>query len=317
MSQSVHPLDPEGSRRTATQLNLLRLYPVVAFFVLAYAISWGISLFAARGLLPFAIPRLVTLLAGLLYHFGPALAGIIMAASEAGRAGVRALLRPLGHLRVGVGWYLLIAFYPPALRLAAVGLGAALGGPAPTFFASTALGLPAGNPFIMAVPVFLSTLILTGIAEEIGWRGYALPRLQARHNALVASLILAILWAPWHYNPLNFPAMRAIIPWHVLSVLGMTILMTWVYNGTGGSLGIAVLFHAFSNFADWIVPTSPAVQGDMRAYVAHVLLNLAVASVVVLVFGPTNLSRRTRARADRPGRAVVADSKVASKSEDL
>jgi hypothetical protein len=76
----------------------------------------------------------------------------------------------------------------------------------------------------------------------------------------------------------------------------MTILMNWVYNGTGGSLGIAVLFHASSNFADWVVPTSPAVQGDIRAYVAQVLLNLAVASVVVLVFGPRNLSWRTRAR---------------------
>jgi len=293
---SAHPLDLERSSRPATRRNLLLRYPVAAFFILAYAISWGISLFAARGLLPFAVPPVVTLLAGLLYHFGPALAGITMAAVEAGRAGVRALLRPLGHLRVGVGWYLLIVLYPLALRLAAAGLGAALGGPAPTFFASTELGLPAGNPLVMAVPVFLSTLILTGIAEEIGWRGYALPRLQARHNALVASLIVAALWAPWHYNPLNYPAMRAIIPWHVLSVLGMTILMTWVYNGTGGSLGIAVLFHASSNFADWVVPTSPAVQGDMRAYVAQVFLNLTIASVVVLVFGPTNLSRRTRAR---------------------
>jgi len=296
VNQSVHPPDQQGSRRTATQLNLLQRYPLAAFFVLAYAISWGISLFAARGLLPFAVPPLVTLLTGLLYHFGPALAGVIMAATEAGRGGVRALLRPLGRLQVGVGWYLLIALYPLALRLAAVGLGAALGGPAPTFFASAALGLPTGNPLVMAVPIFLSTLILTGIAEEIGWRGYALPRLQARYNALAASLIVAAFWAPWHCNPLNFPAMRAIIPWHVLSVLGMAILMTWVYNGTGGSLGMAVLFHAFSNFADWVVPTSPAVKGDMRAYVAHVLLNLAVASVVVLVFGPTNLSRRTRGR---------------------
>jgi membrane protease YdiL (CAAX protease family) len=296
VNPSVHPLDLESGSRPAARRSLLLRYPIAAFFVLAYAISWGISLFAARGLLPFAVPPMVRLLASLLYHFGPALAGIIMAAAEAGRAGVRALLRPLGQLRVGVSWYLLIVLYPLALRLAAAGLGAVLGGPAPTFFASTELGLPAGNPLVMAVPVFLSTLILTGIAEEIGWRGYALPRLQARHNALVASLIVAILWAPWHYNPLNFPAMRAIIPWHVLAVLGMTILMTWVYNGTGGSLGMAVLFHAFSNFSDWVVPTSPAVNGDMRAYVLHVLLNLAVASVVVLVFGPRNLSWRMRAR---------------------
>jgi membrane protease YdiL (CAAX protease family) len=317
VNPSVHPLDREGSSRSAARHSPLLRYPVAAFFVLAYAITWGISLFATRGLLPFTVPPLVRLLAGLLYHFGPALAGIIMAATEAGRAAVRALLRPLGRLRVGAGWYVLIVFYPLALRLAAGGLGAALGGPAPTFFASTELGLPAGHPLVMAVPVFLSTLILTGIAEEIGWRGYALPRLQARYSALVASLIVAALWAPWHYNPLNFPAVRPIILWHVLAVLGMTILMTWVYNGTGGSLGMAVLFHAFSNFSDWVVPTSPAANGDIRAYVAQVILNLAVASAVVLVFGPTNLSPRMRARLDRSGRAVAVDGKVAGRYNDL
>jgi membrane protease YdiL (CAAX protease family) len=300
MNSSIDPPQQDGGSRSAAQPNLPRRHPVAAFFVLAYAISWGISLFAARGLLPFAVPPLVTLLAGLLYHFGPALAGITMAATEAGQAGVGALLRPLGRLRVGAVWYLWIIFYPLALRLAASGLSFALGGPAPTFFASAELGLPAGHPLVMAMPVFLSTLILTGIAEEIGWRGYALPRLQTRHNALAATLIIAVLWAPWHYNPLNFPAMRPIIPWHVLSVLGMAILMTWVYNSTGGSLGMAVLFHAFSNFADWVVPTSPAVQGDMRAYVLHVLLNLAAALAVVLVFGAANMSRLPRAGLARP-----------------
>jgi len=60
--------------------------------------------------------------------------------------------------------------------------------------------LPAASPWLLALPVFLSTLILTGVAEEIGWRGFALPRLQTRFSALTASLILAALWAPWHYS---------------------------------------------------------------------------------------------------------------------
>ena len=286
------------------QPSLLRRYPIVLFFFLAYAISWGISLFATQGLLPFTNPPLITLVAGLLYHFGPALAGIIMAASESGRIGVRDLLRPLGRLRVAAGWYLLIIFYPLVLRLTAVGLDFALGGPAPIFFASRALGLPNGNPLVMALPILLSTLVLTGIAEEIGWRGYALPRLQERYSALTASLIIAALWAPWHYNPLNFSGIRAFIPWHALSVLSMTILMTWVYNSTSGSLGMAVLFHAFSNFADWVVPTSPVVQGDMRVYIIHTLLNLSFAVAVVLLFGSVNLSRLTRSRPAQPATLV-------------
>jgi len=186
--------------------KLIRRYPLAVFFVLAYAISWGLSLFAARGALPFAVPPILALLGGLLYHFGPALAGIIVAAALAGRGGVRGLLRPLGQWRVGIGWYLFIVLYPLALRLAAVSLGRLFGGPAPVFFDSRSLGLPAASPLLLALPIFVSTLILTGIAEEIGWRGFALPRLQGRFSALVASLILAALWAPWHYNPLNFAA---------------------------------------------------------------------------------------------------------------
>lgn len=283
----------------AKELRLIRRYPLAAFFVLAYAVSWGFSLFATRGLLPFPVPSAVTLSAGLLYHFGPALAGIILAAGLAGRAGVRELLRSLGHWRVGVQWYLFIMLYPLALRLAAVGLVGLFGGPAPSFFNSEALGLPAGNPLLMALPVFLSTLILTGIAEEIGWRGFALPRLQIRHGALAASAILAALWAPWHYNPLNYPGVRAIIPWHVAGVLAMTILMTWVYNNTHGSLLIAVLFHTFSNFADWVVPTAPAVLGgSTAALTAQIVLNLSVV-LAVLLFGAEHLSRDARGRVTR------------------
>jgi membrane protease YdiL (CAAX protease family) len=272
--------------------SLIRRHPLAAFFVLAYVISWVVSLFAAHGVLPFTVPPAVSLSAGLLYHFGPALAGIILAARLDGRAGVRGLLRPLGQWRVGVQWYLFITLYPLVLRLAAVSLGHLFGGPAPSFFNSEALGLPPGDPLLMALPVFLSALILTGIAEEIGWRGFALPRLQTRHSALVASAILAALWAPWHYNPLNFPGIRAIIPWHAAGVLAMTILITWVYNNTHRSLLIAVLFHTFSNFADWVVPTSPAaLDGSTAALTGQIVLNLGVALAVLLRF-----------RAEGPGR---------------
>jgi membrane protease YdiL (CAAX protease family) len=277
--------------------NPLRCHPLAAFFVLVYAISWGLSLFAARGVLPFAVPPVVALAGGLLYHFGPALAGIAVAAALAGRAGVKGLLRPLGRWRVGIGWYLFIALYPLVLRLTAVGLGRIFGGPAPVLFDSHSLGLPAGNPLALALPVFLSTLILTGVAEEIGWRGFALPRLQDRFSALVSSLILAALWAPWHYNPLNYPGIRAVIPWHIPAVLAMTILMTWVYDNTGGSLLIAVLFHAFSNFSDWVIPTAPAaLGGSAAALTVQVGLNLAVALAVVLVFGAEDFSRRPEGR---------------------
>jgi membrane protease YdiL (CAAX protease family) len=274
--------------------SLVLRYPLVSFFLLAYLISWSISLFARPGLLPFKVPPVMVGLAGLLYHFGPALAGLIMAATEGGRAGVRALLRPLGWLRVGIGWYAFIIIYPLALRLSAVGINLLLGGSMPTFFDSTSIGLPPGNLLVTGVTVFLGTLILAGLAEEIGWRGYALPRLQNRYTALVASLILGVIWAPWHYNPLNFQIIRPILPWHVLSVIGMTILLTWVYNSTGGSLGMVVLLHTFSNFSDWIVPTGFNAQSGGQTFIIQSLLNLSMAIIILLVFGAENLSRQPR-----------------------
>jgi uncharacterized protein len=274
--------------------NRLLRFPLVSYFLLAYLISWGLSLFAARGLLPFVVPPLLGTLAGFLYHFGPSLAGIILTAVEAGKTGVRAMVRQLGRLRVGIGWYLVIILYPFALHLAAAGLNAALGGQPPSFFSSQGAGIPAGNLLVTAPLVFLGTLIFAGLAEEIGWRGFALPRLQSRYGALASSLILGFIWAPWHYNPLNLPLFGSILPLHALSVIGFTILLTWVYNSTGGSLGMTVLFHSISNLADWVVPVSPIYGGNLQSYIAYVLLNLASALIIVLVFGKENLNKRPR-----------------------
>lgn len=166
--------------------------------------------------------------------------------------------------------------------------------------ASEAFGLPQGNPLVMALPVFLSTLVLTGIAEEIGWRGFALPRLQGRFSALAVSLIVAALWAAWHNNPLNLPAIRATIPWHLATVLAMTVLMTWVYNSRGGSLLIAVLFHAFSNFSGWVIPTLPAaLGGSTAALTAQTVIHLAVAVALVLRCGAAHLTRGSQRRVTR------------------
>ncbi len=77
----------------------------------------------------------------------------------------------------------------------------------------------------------------------------------------------------------------------MLSVIEMAILLTWIYNSTGGSLGMVVLFHGISNFSDWAIPVSPVYSGDMRVNLMFALLNLAMAAVIVLVYGKENLSR--------------------------
>jgi membrane protease YdiL (CAAX protease family) len=217
---------------------------------------------------------------------------MIVTAGMAGDAGLRKLIRPLGCWRVAWYWYLLIAAYPIILHLAAAGIGVALGARAPIFFDSTNTGLPPGNPLVTGMVVFVATFVLTGLAEEIGWRGFALPMLQGRFSPLVASLILGALWAPWHYNPLNFPAIRSVLPWHIASVFAMTILLTFLYNSTRGNLWMCVLFHTSANWAAWLLPTSPIGGVDVRIAAAQTVLQLAVAVAVVLFFGVRRLAVR-------------------------
>lgn len=85
------------------------------------------------------------------------------------------------------------------------------------------------------------------MGEELGWRGFALPRLQARMSALSASLILGLLWALWHlplYLTAGHPLSEVFFGWFLLSILADAILFTWIFNNTRGSLLVVLLFHA-------------------------------------------------------------------------
>ena len=264
---------------------------LVLFFALAYGITWLFSALATPGLLPLELPAVVRGLGAVLCHFGPSLAAMLVSAASGGRTALRQLLSQLGRWRVGAGWYAFVLLYPLAARLLAAGLDVLLGGTAPLPF--RAGSVPAGNPLLLLVPVFAGVLLQAGLAEEIGWRGFALPRLQARYSALISSLILGILWAGWHFHPLNWPLMRPVAPWYVLGTLPFTILFTWVYNSSGGSLLLAVLFHTASNVSDWILPIVPFLSstGSGRAYGLLILINTLLAATVVIACGPQHLAR--------------------------
>jgi membrane protease YdiL (CAAX protease family) len=200
---SEHPARPESTRQ-----SVLARYPLVCFFVMAYAFTWIVispwTLGATgAGLLPvdLAGPAVGLLLAaGILA--GPTLAAIIMTAVTEGRPGVHRLLGRLVLWRVALRWYLLALLGVPLIMLlgflayamAPPDLGA-LGGPA--YALTYLLG-------------FVLTMILGGpLLEEIGWRGFALPRLQRRYGPLAASLILGVLWAFWHLPQFLVPAWAA------------------------------------------------------------------------------------------------------------
>ncbi len=276
---------------TNRQTGRISRTSLVIFFLLAYGITWGLSVIATKGLLPFTIPPLLMNASAVLLHYGPTIAAIIMAAIGGGGGGIFSLLGKMGRWRVGLRWYLFIFFFPLLVRLAAVGIDVLLGGKLPSFF--SAEGVPGGNPALLIPVVFLAVFFQAGLAEEIGWRGYGLPGLQQRFSALTASLILGVIWALWHFHPINFAILWPRAFWYFFNILPFTVLLTWVYNNTHESLLLAVLFHTASNVSDWIVPTLPVVANasGIRPFIIQGVLVWITAIVVVAIYGPKHLSR--------------------------
>jgi membrane protease YdiL (CAAX protease family) len=209
----------------------LERHKLIAFFALAYLLSWYPWIIAlARGRSSGPNP------------LGPLVAGIIMTALAFGRPGLREFFSRLVRWRVGVKWYAFVLLAPVALCLAAVGITLCFmpGSQVATLSTEKLRELPER---------FLFILLFIGLGEEPGWRGFALPELQRKHSPLKASLILAPLWAVWHLPLIGNEFQGPIIPAFLISVFGGTLMLTWLFNHTKGSVLLAMLFHATINTA--------------------------------------------------------------------
>lgn len=277
-------VDHRSSGETASRTQ------TVTFFALAYAISWSFWLPVVLGGLSSTSPLVLALL--LVGACGPSLAALLLTGSGEGRPGIKALLGRLLRWRVGARWYAVVLLGTPALGLLTVVLHDALGGPPLAF--SPAL------PWVFLPVAFLIGLLGGPLNEEIGWRGYALPRLQAERDALSSGLVLGAVWCFWHL-PLFFVSgtSQSELPFlpYLACVVALSVLVTWLYNGAGGSLVVAVLAHGAFNFTIGVafpilpVPTGeeagpPAVSvgadGPVPFLIFTALLCLAALLVVLL-----------------------------------
>ncbi|MET0938516.1 MAG: type II CAAX endopeptidase family protein [Gaiellaceae bacterium] len=282
-----------GAASTKSRLAILiERHPLASFFLLAYAISWLLwAPLVASGDGSPSGPGLVLLLLGSLV---PSTVAILLVAVLHGGAGVRKLLHRLLLWRVGVGWWIAVLLVS-ALGFGAIGLSVLVGGESPNVTVTI--------PGAVALFVFF---LFPGSAggEEIGWRGFALPQLQAARSALRASLLLGAVWGVWHL-PLylvgtDIRPLSLFAPWVVLTVAA-SVIYTWIYNGTGGSLLLVVLFHAASNLP-LTVFLEPLAKDDQvtQPFLIYVALMVIAASVVVAATGPATLSRTHTKQVDVP-----------------
>jgi membrane protease YdiL (CAAX protease family) len=256
--------------------------PRLAFFILTFAIAWSIWLpvgyLAPKSLLLAIIPG----------AWAPSLAAILLTAVSEGWAGVKRYLGRLFKWRVGFGWYAVVLFGTAAIAYAAIGLGVLLGGHVP------ALSLPAGvrrDAWPLVIPIaFLVNIFMGGpLAEDLGWRGYILPKLRERMDALTASLIIGVVWALWHAPLFLFPEGASVVGhipflWFALLTTAWSVLMGWAYVNTRSIL-MPVLFHAAMNTTLGTLGVLGQANGSLTPLILNTALTWAAVAVVVAVYG--------------------------------
>jgi uncharacterized protein len=244
--------------------------PLVAFFVAAFTWSWALWTLAARTDLPGALPELLRI-GG---RFGPSSAAVAVTLVVAGRPGLARLLASLRRWRAPASLWLIVSLGPVVVVLAAIGLAAVLGTPPGDFNDPAAAYL--------VLPAFVVILVAGGpLGEELGWRGFALDRLQERVGPVAASLMLGVVWGLWHL-PLFLDTSQVQFSLPLGLYLGQTIttavIYTWVWNRTR-SLPLVLVLHTTTNLAAGVFPLlAPEAPTDLAFGLA-----VTIAGVLALV----------------------------------
>jgi membrane protease YdiL (CAAX protease family) len=246
-------------------------HEVALFLALAYVISWSIWPLVLVN--PDSSP---------LVPFGPGLAAVIVTSVAGGRPELFRLLRDLGRWRQSPGWYVVAVVVPLVVMAAAFGAAVIAGAQVPRREPSDVLQV-AGT--------LVMTVAIVALFEELGWRGFLLPRLQRTRTALVAALVVGLVWLPWHLPELvSDRAERPLIPF-VIYILASSVILAWLYNSSRASLPIVILFHASLNsFAKFFLS---GLEGSpyVTAWWTLAVLVALLAVAVVAYAGGQHLSR--------------------------
>jgi membrane protease YdiL (CAAX protease family) len=257
----------------------MKKHPVLWFYVLAFVISWLgwiPQTLHARGAFPFDSP-LFSLLGGA----GPTLAAVIVILIFEKKDNLRNLFAPLFQLRASAWWFVFAFGFWFVAAAVALGVGA--------FFGQA---IPALDkfPWINLLPLFV-TMLLSNVWEEIGWRGFALPRLQAKYPDLTIAFLMGVLWSLWHLPlMLNPSSPMSGLPWYgeLLFSLSLTVIYTWLYLNTRGSLFFVSVFHAMSNTVAFILLEMGVF---VSSYIFVVGVTTVTALILLLVYGPQRFAR--------------------------
>jgi len=271
--------------------DFTRQHPIAMFLAIAFIWTWALMAVILSsfpiGTNPTEIAPIFLILI-LIGGFGPSVAGFIVTRIYYGKGSVWALLGKLKRWRVNIGWYGIALLMIPILAVITLLIGSAFGIPFPT----------SEQIFNVLLIGFIWPL-LAALGEEFGWRGFALPKLQERYNALVTSVIIGLFWGLWHlpmdifgtgnYGVLFFPNFILV---HVISVTVLATLMTWIYNNTEESMLMMILFHYGITFSAIIIlPGGLGAIDSLITWLIYTSLQLIVVAIVVAYAGVKRLVR--------------------------
>jgi len=270
----------------------IKRHPLISFFILANALSWTAwvpYILSNNGLgvwdYTFELGQITGMLPGA--YLGPLSAAFIVTLTTGGRAGLRTWVGRLWRWRVRWHWYAIALLGVPA-ALILIGIVASGG----QVFAPSLMTLA------LYVPMLFLQMITTGLAEEPGWRDFALPRLQAKFGPMKSAFILGPLWALWHM-PLFLTEWGGwgVSDWtrpvfFTIFCIGFNIVMAWVFNSTGQSLPLAMLAHVSVNNFISVVYSDMFPTVDEAALSPMLAIGGAIAAVLVIGFTRGRLGYR-------------------------
>jgi len=264
----------------------IKKHAFIVYVLLAVLISWSPWFISGSGF----------------FVFGPSIAGVVIIALTSGKAGLRDLGKRALQWRVGFTWWAVALLFTGLIILVSIPINLALGGSPPSFAFFR-------QEWYLA-PVFFALTLLGGpLGEEFGWRGFALPNLQAKYGAVAASLIIGVVWALWHlplfFQPGSLHAQIGLskLPLFILGEIVLATVMTWVYNNTTSSLLVGgIILHNADNFWASTLITDETMtsafrggvqsQFNMQLYIVSTIVGVLV--IIALAFitkGRLGLSR--------------------------
>ena len=272
--------------------NFITRHPVLTYLALTFAISWGgfVLVVGPRGFpgTGSQFDALLPLVASAMLA-GPAVAGILLTVLLSGTAGLRELLSRLLRWRVGARWYV-AALLPAPVLAASVLFALSLTSPITTESQAAILlaGITAG---------------LTTVLEEVGWTGFAVPRLRRRHGVVATGLIVGVVWGAWHLLQTlwvggtyagSLPVPVFVASYFFAGMAQLTayrVLMLWVYDRTG-SLLVATLMHGSLTASALFVFTPAATGASFLIYTWALAGAMWIVVAAVALAGSGQLSRR-------------------------